>query len=161
MERPYTQRDVIRERFEAHKQRGKYLAYIVQALDESGFRDFDEAVKRGIFLFGKDKSKQWGCLNAEEFVHRLINDEIAVGTMQFSETAKITQMRAEFTFNRCPLEEGWREMGLTDQQRSRMCGLAREHDFGIVDNDPNLKLEMPQTIGDGESVCRLIITRNH
>lgn len=38
--------------------------------------------------------------------------------------------------------------------------LASEHDFGIVDNDENLDLEMPEAIGKGNPGCRLIFTMN-
>ena len=38
MDKSYTLEDVVRERFEATKQRGKYLAYIVRGLDAAGIR---------------------------------------------------------------------------------------------------------------------------
>ena len=159
MEKKYTLEDVVRERFEATKQRGKYLAYIVNELDAAGFKDYDQAVKKAIFKFGKEKSKEWGNLGAEEFMKHMIPDEIGVATMKFQEVGASSEDRAEFIFGRCPLEEGWREMGLSGEQRSRLCGLASEHDFGIVDNDDILKLDMPEAIGNGDKVCRLIFTR--
>jgi len=159
MEKKYTLEDVVRERFEATKQRGKYLAHIVQELDAAGFKDYDEAVKKAIFKFGKEKSVDWGNLGAENFMKHMIPDEIGVGTMQYQEVGKSSPDRAEFTFGRCPLEEGWQEMGLSAQLRSRLCALASEHDFGIVDNDEILELDMPEAIGKGDSVCRLIFTK--
>lgn len=159
MEKNYTLEDVIRERFEAVKQRGKYLAFIVKELDKAGFRDFDQILKKAIFKFGKDKSTNWGKMNAKEFMNHMIDDEIAAGTMQFKEIGDSTENRAEFTFGRCPLEVGWREMGLSDEERARLCILAREHDFGMVDNDDELELDMPEAVGLGDPVCRLILTR--
>ncbi len=159
MEKKYTLDDVVKERFEATKQRGKYLAYIVKELDKAGFKDFDDAVKRAIFKFGKDKSLNWGTLGAKDFMDHMISDEIAVDTMKFQEIGESTDDRAEFTFGRCPLEEGWQEMGLSAEQRSRLCGLASEHDYGIVDNDDILELEMPEAIGKSDPVCRLIFTK--
>jgi len=159
MEKKHTLDDVVRERFEATKQRGKYLAYTVQELDATGFKDYDEAVKRAIFKFGKEKSKSWGNLGAEHFMKHMIPDEIGVATMRFQEAGDGSPERAEFTFGHCPLEEGWKEMGLSAQLRSRLCALASEHDFGIVDNDSILKLDMPEAIGKGDPVCRLIFTK--
>jgi hypothetical protein len=159
MEKKYTLEDVVRERFEATKQRGKYLAYIVKELDAAGFKDYDETMKRAIFKFGKEKSESWGNLDAREFMKHMIPDEIGVATMKFEEVGNSSKDRAEFTFGRCPLEEGWLEMGLSAEQRSRLCGLASEHDFGIVDNDDILKLDMPEAIGKGDKVCRLIFTK--
>ena len=159
MEKKYTLEDVVRERFEATKQRGKYLAYIVQELDAAGFKDYDEAVKRAIFKFGKEKSTAWGNLGAEDFMKHMIPDEIGVATMQFEEVGSSSPERAEFTFGRCPLEVGWQEMGLSAESRKRLCGLASEHDFGIVDNDEILELDMPEAIGKGDPVCRLIFTK--
>ena len=159
MEKNYTLEDVVRERFEATKQRGKYLAHIVRELDAAGFKDYDEAVKKAIFEFGKEKSDSWGNLGAEDFMKHMIPDEIGVGTMQFKEVGESSPERAEFTFGRCPLEEGWKEMGLSPELRSRLCALASEHDFGIVDNDEILELDMPQAIGKGDPVCRLIFTK--
>ena len=159
MEKKYTLEDVVRERFDATKQRGKYLAYIVQELDAAGFKDYDEAVKKAIFKFGKEKSTGWGDLGAEDFMKHMISDEIGVATMQFKEVGESSPDRAEFTFGRCPLEEGWNEMGISAELRSRLCALASEHDFGIVDNDAILKLDMPEAIGKGDPVCRLIFTK--
>ncbi len=82
MENNYTLEDVVKERFEATKQRGKYLAYIVKELDAAGFKDFDDAVKRAIFKFGKEKSLNWGTLGAKDFMNNMISDEIAVNTME-------------------------------------------------------------------------------
>lgn len=159
MENNYTLEDVVKERFEATKQRGKYLAYIVKELDAAGFKDFDDAVKRAIFKFGKEKSLNWGALGAKDFMNNMISDEISANTMKFREIGESTDDRAEFTFGRCPLEEGWQEMGLSEEQRSRLCSLASEHDFGIVNNDEILELEMPEAIGKGDPVCRLIFTK--
>jgi hypothetical protein len=159
MEERYTRQDVVKERFEATKQRGKYLAYIVRELDAAGFKDFDDALKKAIFKFGKEKSQSWGDIGARDFMKKMISDEVAVETMKCQEVGESTDDRAEFTFGRCPLEEGWREMKLSDEERDRLCGLALEHDFGIVDNDAILKLDMPEAIGKGDPVCRLIFTR--
>ena len=159
MENKYTLEDVVRERFEATKQRGKYLAFIVKELDQAGFKDFDETLKKAIFKFGKDKSTKWGNLEADAFMRHMIENEIAVETMRFKQVGEATPDRAEFTFGRCPLEEGWKEMGLSDAERGRLCGLAAEHDFGIVDNDDILSLDMPEALGKGDPVCRLIFTQ--
>ncbi len=159
MEKKYTLEEVVRERFEATKQRGKYLAYIVNELDAAGFKDYDEAVKKAIFKFGKEKSKEWGNLGAGQFMKQMIPDEIGVATMKFQEVGTSSEDRAEFTFGRCPLEEGWQEMGLSAEKRSRLCGLASEHDFGIVDNDDILDLDMPEALGNGDKVCRLIFNK--
>jgi len=159
MEKKYTLEEVVRERFEATKQRGKYLAYIVNELDAAGFKDYDEAVKKAIFKFGKEKSKEWGNLGAGQFMKQMIPDEIGVATMKFQEVGASSEDRAEFTFGRCPLEEGWQEMGLSAEKRSRLCGLASEHDFGIVDNDDILDLDMPEALGNGDKVCRLIFNK--
>jgi len=160
MEKTYKLDDVVRERFEATKQRGKYLAYIVKELDAAGFKDYDETLKKAIFKFGKEKSTSWGNLGAADFMRHMIPDEIGVGTMQFQEVGRSSADRAEFTFGRCPLEEGWKEMGLSAEMRHRLCSLAGEHDFGIVDNDEILELDMPEAIGKGDPVCRLIFTKS-
>ena len=160
MEKKYTAEDLIKERFEAVKQRGKYLAHIVKELDTADIKDFDDAMKKAIFNFGKEKSITWGNIGAKDFMNHMISDEIGVGTMQFQEIGESTENRAEFTFGRCPLETGWQEMGLSAEQRHRLCGLASEHDFGIVDNDDLLKLEMPHAIGKGDSVCLLVINKD-
>lgn len=40
MEKKYTEKDLIEKVSEAHKQRGKYLAYIVGELERAGFKGF-------------------------------------------------------------------------------------------------------------------------
>jgi hypothetical protein len=159
MERHYSVNDLTKAQFEATKQRGKYLAFIVKELDKDGFKDFDDTLKRAIFNFGKDKSTGWGPLGAKEFMNHLVPDEATKGMMQFNEIGDSSGNRAECTFGRCPLEEGWKEMGLSDQERRRLCSIAQQHDFGIVDNNEELTLEMPEAIGLGYSVCRLIFKK--
>ena len=91
----------------------------------------------------------------------MLPDNIIKGMLQFEEVGSNTEDRAEFIFNQCPLEEGWKEMGLSDDERRRLCAIAQEHDFGIVSNDSNqdLELEMPEGIGLGDPVCRLVIRK--
>lgn len=50
-------------------------------------------------------------------------------------------------------------MELSDRERHRLCSIARQHDFGIVDNDEDLTLGIPEAIGLGDRVCRLICIR--
>jgi len=159
MEKHYTLDDVVDARFENMKQRGKYLAYIVKELDAAGFKDFDETVKNAIFKYGKDKSVDWGNLNAKDFMNRMVGNELTKATMQLEEIGTSTDERAEFTFSRCPLDAGWQEMGLSSEERSRLCGLASQHDYGIVDNDDILELDMPESVGKGDPVCRLIFKK--
>lgn len=161
MEKEYSVEEMIAQRFEANKQRGKYLAFIVRELDRQGFKGFDKAIKKAIFEYGRDKSKKWGKLGAQEFMNYMMDDKVGKGVFQFKEIGTSTKDHAEFIFERCPLEEGWKEMGLSDGECHRLCSLAREHDFGLVANEDNqdLKLEMPESIGLGDPVCRLIITK--
>lgn len=159
MEKTYTLADMVAVRFEATKQRGKYLAHIVRELDRAGVKEIDGVLKRAIFEFGKQKSSDWGSLTPREFVEHLMGEEVARGTMGFTGVGASTDEWAEFTFARCPLEDGWREMGLSARERDRLCRIAREHDFGIVDNDPELQLQMQECIGSGDPTCRLVVTK--
>ncbi len=161
MEKTYTEEEMIERVFEANKQRGKYLAFIVKELDNVGFKGFDETLKKAIYCFGKDKSVKWGNLDSKTFMNCMLPDDIIKGMLQFKEVGSNTEDRAEFTFHRCPLEEGWKEMGLSDDERRRLCAIAQEHDFGIVANESNqdLELEMPEGIGLGDPVCRLVIKK--
>jgi hypothetical protein len=149
MEKKYTEEELISKVFEANKQRGKYLAFIVKELDKAGIQGIDDVLKRAIFNYGKDKASGWGNLSARGFMERMMGDEIGRGTFGFEEVGASTGERAEFRFHRCPLE------------RHRLCAIAREHDFGLVTNEANedLELEMPEAIGLGDPVCHLIIRR--
>ena len=161
MEKKYTEKELVGKIFEANKQRGKYLAFIVRELDRGGFKGGDEILRKAIFRYGQDKAGKWGKMTAREFMNRMMGDEIGKGTFGFEEVGFATDERSEFIFRRCPLEEGWREMGLTPSERHRLCSIAREHDFGLVENKANqdLKLEMPESLGLGNPVCRIIITK--
>ena len=86
----------------------------------------------------------------------LINDDVIKGIVGYEEVGASDENRAEFTFSRCPLEEGWKEMGLSADERHRLCSIASEHDFGFIANGEDLELEMPEGIGLGHSNCRLI-----
>ena len=47
-------------------------------------------------------------------------------------------------------------MGLSADERHRLCSIASEHDFGFAANSDALELEMPEGIGLGNSNCRLV-----
>ena len=51
-------------------------------------KDYDEAMKKAIFKFGKEKSTSWGNLGAEDFMKHMIPDEIGVATMKFQEVGE-------------------------------------------------------------------------
>jgi len=156
MGKTYSEEEVIQRVYDANKQRGKYLAFIVKELDQAGFKDFDGALRKAIFNFGKDKGAKCGNFNAKGFMNYLINDDVIKGIVGYEEVGASDENRAEFTFNRCPLEEGWKEMGLSADERHRLCSIASEHDFGFIANGEDLELEMPEGIGLGHSNCRLI-----
>ena len=63
MGKTYTEEEVIQRVYDANKQRGKYLAFIVKELDQAGFKDFDGALRKAIFNFGKDKGAKCGNFN--------------------------------------------------------------------------------------------------
>ena len=50
-------------------------------------------------------------------------------------------------------------MGLSGDERHRLCSIASEHDFGFIATGEDLELEMPEGIGQGSSNCRLIATK--
>lgn len=161
MEKKYTAKDLAEKIFEGNKQRGKYLAFIVQELDQRGIQGVDEILRQAIFHYGKDKTVKWGKLNAREFMNRMMGDESGEGAYGFEEIGRSTPERAEFIFHRCPLEAGWKEIGLADKERHRLCSIARGMDFGLFANEANqdLQFEMPESIGRGNPVCHLIITK--
>ena len=117
MGKTYTEEEVIQRVFDANKQRGKYLAFIVKELDRAGFKDFDGALRKAIFNFGKDKSAACGSFDAKGFMNCLINDDVIKGIVGYEEVGTSDENRAEFTFSRCPLEEGWKEIGLSEDER--------------------------------------------
>ena len=158
-EREYTLDDMVQLRFEANKQRGMYLAHIVRELERSDLPGSEEALKKAAFAFGKAKSEDWGNLDAKQFTQTMMPNPVSVGTMEFRQVGEATGERSEFTFGRCPLETGWREMGLSAAERKHLCKIASQHDFGLVDNGAGLSLEIPETLGGGDSVCRLILSK--
>ena len=156
MGKTYTEEEVIERVFEANKQRGKYLAFIVRELDRAGIQDFDGALRKAIFKFGQDKGSGCEQRDPQGFMNCLINDDVTKGVVGFQELGDSDATETKFTFSRCPLEEGWKEMGLSDPERHRLCSIASEHDFGFIANNEDLELKMPEGIGIGNDRCLLV-----
>ena len=126
MGKTYSEEEVIQRVYDANKQRGKYLAFIVRELDQAGFKDFDGALRKAIFNFGKDKGAKCGNFDAKGFMNCLINDDVIKGIVGYEEVGTSDENQAEFTFSRCPLEEGWKEMIVWMQETQGLLDLGED-----------------------------------
>jgi len=85
----------------------------VGELEGAGFKGSDGALRRAISRFGRDKAAKWRRMSARDFMNQMMADEIGKGTFGFEEIGAGTEERAEFIFQRCPLEGRWKDMGLS------------------------------------------------
>ena len=141
----------------AIKDRGRYLAMVVQELDARGL-DTDDIIGSTLYRYGFGLGKKAGEINgADELIKAQLSSR--AGGLPFKvERGEMTPQRAVIINNCCPLVEVWQEMGLSDREVVRMCDLFEMRELGRV-AAVGLKLEAPQTFAKGDPICKLVFTK--
>ena len=75
------------------------------------------------------------------------------------ELVENTDDKGILKFHTCPLNEAWKEHGLTKEERKEICRLACYGDYGRVDCAQNVQLDFAQKCAHDDEVCELVFTR--
>jgi hypothetical protein len=136
--------------------RATWFYLLLKTAAEMG-ADADKLAELAIWQFGVEKGKRLGEINdAAGFVKALQNG-YGCGAFAMEEVSCAAE-QATLRFHHCELVETWRNRGLSPDEVSRLCRLARFGDLGMVSNFPNLALEFPKIIADGDDYCQLDVT---
>lgn len=119
--------------------------------------DPEKIAENAIGSFGKAKGKAFGSVDgADEFIDKLAE---GYGCAAFEmEKVERTPQKSVLHFHYCALVEAWKKLGCTKEEISELCYLARFGDLGVVSNFPQLKLEFPKILADGDDYCELCVT---
>lgn len=139
--------------------RALWFYLLLKASKEEGANP-ESVAKKAIGEFGRKKGAAFGKIDgADDFIKKLSE---GYGCEAFEmETAEISKEKAVLRFHHCELVEAWKKIGCTKEQISELCRLARFGDFGTASNFPQLKLEFPKIIADGDEYCELLVTKKN
>lgn len=147
--------DVTKAYRSAIADRATWFYLLLRAAEEKGVNG-EELAEKAITEYGVEKGKLLGDVkNAADFAAALHK---GYGCQGFAmEKVKETEKESVLHFHHCELVETWRAKGLSPDEVSRLCRLARYGDLGMVSNFPGLQLAFPKVIADGDDYCELQI----
>ncbi|MCF0120086.1 MAG: L-2-amino-thiazoline-4-carboxylic acid hydrolase [Oscillospiraceae bacterium] len=121
----------------------------------------------------REGSWDFGVWQGEQIVKRYGAENITPREALFGQTSKggmlvfsqeileADENKAVKLFNRCPHVNALRELGATPEEIKCFCrNMIGACDYGIVHPFPNVEIDFPTTVADGEGEpCRMTITR--
>lgn len=137
--------------------RAVWFYLLLKASGEQG-ADPVKVAEKAITQFGKAKGAAFGKVEgADEFIDKL-SQGYACGAFEM-EKVEHTPQKSVLHFHHCPLVEAWKQLGCSKEEISELCRLASFGDHGVVSNFPNLKLEFPKLLSNGDDYCELLVTK--
>jgi hypothetical protein len=90
--------------------------------------------------------------NICDFEKVFLNDN---GKKNFEmEVKRLDHDNLKIEFHYCALLNAWKKLGLSDKECALLCDMAMDGDRGIAES-MGIKLDLPETIAKGNSVCKL------
>lgn len=150
---------------EATKQRAAVLAHLLRVLrDRLGEEEAVAVMSEAIHAHGREKSKKGYSAAARSGDLPQAAREFAapdpVKQYQFApRIVSAAEGEAVIAMSRCPLVDQWREMGLTREDVSLLCRIARSVDFGTWEGALGFRLRFEGTRGEGREECVLRVRK--
>jgi len=142
---------------EAIKDRALYLALLYRSFSRALPPDqVEKLAKEAIYEYGRLKGqKDGGQITPEEWVdHHISKGSGAV----FASRIVKARDHCEQQMTCCPLLEAWKELGCSQEEIDLLCDIAMEVDRGRADHH-GILLEIPERMGRGDSLCRLVLRK--
>ncbi len=140
----------------AVKDRALWLLYLYRSFSEIlPAQEVEARMRAAIRQFGARKGRNDAAgFNADKWAdnHRNKGSADVFDSNQVRGTGHYEQQ-----MQICPLVDLWREEGCSAVEVSLLCDIAMEGDRGRAEYH-GLKMELPATLADGASCCRLIVT---
>ena len=156
--------EIVKARLEtrdAFKNRGVlYRLFFEEISKEIGEEKAVNIMKKAIYRWGGAKSDRYRALAgkkdfkgiADEFVRTSVcNGEVFKPSIH-----KLDNKSTVIDMEGCPLVEAWREMGLSEEEVTKMCEISNATDYGKYEG-MGFKLTIESTLAKGEGKCRLKI----
>ena len=138
-----------------------YYEIYLQLSTELGSEEAIRLMGKAIYERGKDKGEQLGKKIGEPDLARLArafvegkNEMDAFG----HQVVEVSDTRAVLRLARCPLVEAWDEAGLSPEEKTTMCDIACQVDFGKFEG-AGYQLTFRCRIADGAQTCDMELTK--
>ena len=141
----------------AHRKRAEYVYFIYKELcEELGAAKAEKILSSALRKAGHYYGKLMSGINTPGDFINLIesgNPKEVFGR----ETLLKTDEVGTFTVSHCPLVDAWIKMGIPEDETMKLCDIAMEADFGIIEAN-QLKLTVNKCLMRGDDVCELQVT---
>tara|TARA_B100000959_G_scaffold160783_1_gene168364 strand:- start:1823 stop:2311 length:489 start_codon:yes stop_codon:yes gene_type:complete len=150
-----------RETRDAFKNRGVlYRLFFEEISKEIGKEKAANIMKKAIYRWGGAKSDRYRALaDKKDFkgiADEFIRTSVCNGEVFKPSVNKVDNKSTVIDMKGCPLVEAWQEMGLSDEEVTKMCEIANATDYGKYEG-MGFKLTIESTLAKGEDKCRLKI----
>ena len=138
-----------------------YYEIYLQLSAELGSEAAVRLMGKAVYERGKDKGKQLGEKIGEPDLARLARAfvEGKNGMDAFEhQVVEVSDTRAVLRLNRCPLVEAWNEAGLSPEEKTTMCDIASQVDFGKFEG-AGYRLQFTCRIAGGAETCDMELTK--
>ncbi len=137
-----------------------YRLFYEEFSQEFGEEKTAELMKKAIYKWGGLKSERFKELAAKKdfkgVAEEFIKGSPCNGGLFNPSIHKVEDNSTIIDMARCPLVEGWKEMGLSAQEIVKMCDIANATDYGKYEG-MGFKLTIASTVANEEPTCRLVI----
>ena len=159
MNQPKKESELILAVRSAIEDRAAVLFFLFREMKKVyGAAKAEKLARQAIFKFGIFKARKRGRVNTPDKWAKQHMGSVS-GKVFRSKSAKIEKKESELNFYYCPLVDAWKKLGATKKEIALLCDIAMEGDRGRASVE-RFKVELPQTIGCGDSYCRLILKLN-
>lgn len=137
--------------------RDRWLIRLAKELDAMG-EDADGVLTEVGWYDGVELAGKIGPMSGADEMVRFLTPEGPGMELYQNEREEMTPDRAVLIGHNCSGIEEWFEMGLTAEDRARMCDVLTNRDRGLA-HSWGFDLELDKSIARGDPICRLIFTR--
>jgi hypothetical protein len=156
MNQPKKEQELVLAVRSAIEDRAAVLFFLYREMKKVyGAARAEKLARQAIFKFGIFKAGKRGKVSTPDKWAKQHMEGIS-GKVFKSKIAEAGKKQSELNFHYCPLVEAWKKLGATKKEIALLCDIAMEGDRGRASIE-RFSVEIPQTIGCGDSYCRLIL----
>lgn len=144
------------------KNRAKiYVKLYEQLAAELGAEKAAEVFGRAVYERGRDKgealAEKIGAPDLEKLARAFVEGNAEASPFG-QEVVEVSDTRALLRLNGCPLVEAWDELGLSADEKKKMCNIACQVDFGKFET-AGYTLKFNCRIAEGADSCDMELTK--
>ena len=144
----------------AIEHRATWMGLIFDELQKAGVANAEEICRKAIKRCGNMHGDGYRAACGASTDCRTFREQFLPPLSQktFEMDVAATENDVDITFRYCPLVSAWQKLGFDDETCALLCDIAMDGDRGIAQSN-SLRFELGDTIGQGNDVCRLRLSR--